>query len=324
MDIFQIYGRYCEVTSETLEYGGDGYRPVSESKKAALCRDALSHLLQLVESRVDKRVPILEDVPMLMSRLDLMVRYDRLRVADSFEFSRFYNFVFFICRENGQRSIKLLEPYKHTYLFFNCSLAVSRAIMAWKLVLSGRFRLLNQWCSFVEKNQRHNISEDTWRQVLAFSRCVHENLEGYDPEGAWPVLVDEFVEHMYRVNGSEDARNFCCSCSDSEIQAIDESLPGLKIFPGVKRKYGDDLHDQDFTNCNTIIMHSKRRQTDSENNLTNRDGCLASNPTYNCSDTIKHSKHCAVEGSLSKGIAELFSSLSSLQFDRETRVPYTL
>ncbi|XP_076883305.1 defective in cullin neddylation protein AAR3-like [Bidens hawaiensis] len=72
--------------------------------------------------------------------------------------------------------------------------------MAWKLVLSGRFRLLNQWCNFVEKNQRHNISEDTWRQVLAFSRCVHENLEGYDPEGAWPVLVDEFVEHMYRYN----------------------------------------------------------------------------------------------------------------------------
>lgn len=36
---------------------------------------------------------------------------------------------------------------------------------------------------FSQKNQRHNISEDTWRQVLAFSRCVHENLEGYDPEG---------------------------------------------------------------------------------------------------------------------------------------------
>lgn len=34
-----------------------------------------------------------------------------------------------------------------------------------------------------QKNQRHNITEDTWRQVLAFSRCVHEDLEGYDPEG---------------------------------------------------------------------------------------------------------------------------------------------
>nr|GEZ26024.1 hypothetical protein [Tanacetum cinerariifolium] len=50
-----------------------------------------------------------------MSRLNLQ--------ADINEFLRFYNFVFFICRENGQRSI-----------------TVSRAIMAWKLVLSGRFR----------------------------------------------------------------------------------------------------------------------------------------------------------------------------------------
>ena len=34
-----------------------------------------------------------------------------------------------------------------------------------------------------QESQRHNISDDTWQQVLAFSRCVHENLEGYDPEG---------------------------------------------------------------------------------------------------------------------------------------------
>ncbi|XP_076935071.1 defective in cullin neddylation protein AAR3-like [Bidens hawaiensis] len=271
VDIFQIYTRYCEVTSEALSFGGDGYRPANESNKAKLCKDALSNLLQLIESSVDKRMPIFEQIPMLMSRLDLM--------ADSCEFSRFYNFIFFISRENGQRSI-----------------AVSRAIMAWKLVLSGRFRLLNQWCNFVEKNQRHNISEDTWRQVLAFSRCVHENLEGYDPEGAWPVLVDEFVEHMYRVNGYEDTRNVCCSCSDSKTQPIDDSLPGLKIIPGVKRKYSNDLQNQELTNNNnTIIMHSKRRHTD------------LANP-------------CAIEGSLSEGIQELFSSLSSLQFDRETRV----
>ncbi|EFJ34321.1 hypothetical protein SELMODRAFT_405551 [Selaginella moellendorffii] len=42
------------------------------------------------------------------------------------------------------------------------------------------------------------ITEDTWRQVLEFSRVVHEDLSNYDPEGAWPVLVDEFVDHMYR------------------------------------------------------------------------------------------------------------------------------
>ncbi|PWA63412.1 hypothetical protein CTI12_AA161560 [Artemisia annua] len=70
---------------------------------------------------------ILEEVVVLMSRLNLQAYIN--------EFSRFYDFVFFICRENGQRSI-----------------TVSRAIMAWKLVLSGRFRLFNQWCIFVEQH----------------------------------------------------------------------------------------------------------------------------------------------------------------------------
>ncbi|WVZ05328.1 hypothetical protein V8G54_018674 [Vigna mungo] len=233
-----------------------------------------------------------------------------LRV-DFAEFSRFYDFVFFMCRENGQKNI-----------------TVSRAVTAWKLVLAGRFPLLHPWCDFVEKkakckvlmgnsvvleglefhrlssvlwvesatpkpnhldlrvspgameklclgdpqlvtglnseqsllhtqgcdhgapgtamrcdsvwgcteqpvavmicsgqlniisplesqcissvhlanelsgldlkNQRYNISEDTWQQVLAFSWCTRENLDAYDPEGAWPVLIDDFVEHMYR------------------------------------------------------------------------------------------------------------------------------
>ncbi|KAL8474959.1 hypothetical protein ACS0TY_031397 [Phlomoides rotata] len=58
--------------------------------------------------------------------------------------------------------------------------------MAWRLVLSGR------------KIKDINISEDPWRQVFASSQCVHENLEGYDLEGAWPILIDEFVEYMYR------------------------------------------------------------------------------------------------------------------------------
>ncbi|GJZ80523.1 DCN1-like protein 2 isoform X1 [Tanacetum coccineum] len=305
LDIFQIYRRYCEITLEAFSLGEDGYRPANESKKAKVYRDALSQLLQLVESTVDKSTPILEELPVLMSRLDLM--------ADSSQFSRFYNFVFFICREDGQRSI-----------------TVSRAIMAWKLVLSGRFRLLNQWCNFIEKNQRHNISEDTWRQVLAFSRCVHENLEGYDPEGAWPVLIDEFVEHMYRINGSQVARSLCCNCDDSETQPIDDSLPGLKIFPGVKRKFDEDLQDQEFTNI-TTIMNAKRRHTDLADTLVNREGYPPSNPTYDCTETVKQNNPtgttkppCAVEGSLSKGFAELFSSMSCLQFDRETRVPYTM
>ncbi|MFS7970824.1 putative defective-in-cullin neddylation protein [Helianthus anomalus] len=285
LDIFQIYTRYCEITLEVYASEGDGYRHANESMKVKLAREALSHLLELVESRVYKRMSIFEELFVLMSRLNLMV--------DSQEFSRFYSFVFFICRENGQRSI-----------------TVSRAIIAWKLVLSGRFRLLNQWCSFVENNQRHNISEDTWSQVLAFSRCVHENLEGYDPEGAWPVLIDEFVEHMYRMSGSEDTHKLGCKCGDSEAQPIYEALSGLKVYPGTKRKLdGQEVESMDaYVDSDTVIV-SKRRHTMEHGKHNNAFGSSKS--------------PCAVEGGLSKGFAQLFSNHSCLQFDHESRVSFT-
>lgn len=47
--------------------------------------------------------------------------------------------------------------------------------------------------------------------------------------GAWPVLIDEFVEHMYIINGSEDARSFSCNCGDLETEPIVDSLPGMYI-----------------------------------------------------------------------------------------------
>ncbi|MBA0630244.1 hypothetical protein Godav_002362, partial [Gossypium davidsonii] len=118
----------------------------------------LASTIGIFQSHLDLRNAIFDELLKLMLQLDFMVEFS--------EFSRFYDFVFFVCRENGQNNI-----------------TVSRAVATRRLILAGRFRLLNQCCDFVEKNQRHNISEDTWQQVLAFNRFVHETLEGYDPEG---------------------------------------------------------------------------------------------------------------------------------------------
>ncbi|KAL0350882.1 UNVERIFIED_CONTAM: DCN1-like protein [Sesamum radiatum] len=278
-----------DITSRATVNEGGCYGPDEESQKARISREALAQLLKVVESKVSTRVSILEEVYKLMSRLELM--------ADFSEFSRFYDFVFFICRENGQKSI-----------------TVSRAVMAWRLVLAGRFRLLNEWCDFVEKNHRHNISEDTWRQVLAFSRCVHENLEGYDPEveesdpfdamsvGAWPILIDDFVEHMYR-------------------------------FPGSKRKFCDNLQmgeeSSDGYASSSSIANSKKRQRYSTAKCANW-GQNQVGSIDDCVETVKHSSTlgctkspCAVEGCLSKGFAGLLSGRSCLQFHQDRRVSYT-
>ncbi|KAA3475446.1 DCN1-like protein 2 [Gossypium australe] len=226
-DIFEIYRQFCELRrGDTYVCGEEGYRQDEESQRAKYSRDRLNQLLKMVESRMHTRTAIFDELHKLMIQLDLTVDFS--------EFSCFYDFVFFMCRENGQKNISKLSHANS----LDANASISRAVAAWRLVLAGRFRLLDKWCNFVElkaillqfsfwlkysclisgtyfdmgmeiwhygygdmalqEYQRHNISEDTWQQVLAFSRCVHENLEGYDPEGAWPVLIDDFVEHMYR------------------------------------------------------------------------------------------------------------------------------
>ncbi|XVF60546.1 hypothetical protein PTKIN_Ptkin08bG0056400 [Pterospermum kingtungense] len=301
-DIFEIYRRFCELrTGNTYVCGEEGYPQDEESQRAKFSRDALSQLLKMVELSMQTRTAIFDELLKLMSQLDLKVDFS--------EFSRFYDFVFFICRENGQKNI-----------------TVSRAVAAWRLVLAGRFRLLNQWCDFVEENQRHNISEDTWQQVLAFSRCVHENLEGYDPEGAWPVLIDDFVEHMYRISGSSKDSIVFCSCGDSESQscAYEDTLPGLKVFPGLKRKlpecHDDEMEslDSHFSNSPDLncTLNSKRSRLIAHRSV-NREDNPPQNSTDDCMEIVKHSSPkgsskspCAVEGCLSKGFAGLLSSRS--------------
>ncbi|KAH0869891.1 hypothetical protein HID58_076913 [Brassica napus] len=207
-------------------------------------------------------------------------------------FTRFYDFVFFMCRENGQKSI-----------------TVAKAITAWKLVLAGRFRLLNRWCDFTEKNQRHNISEDTWQQVLAFSRCVHENLEGYDSEGAWPVLIDEFVEHMYSILGPSKNTSLSCNCGDTESESClyedplsdkhhkDDSRyhTGLRSVPGLKRKtsqaYDDEDDDEEVSESRYSYSSPYLKRFRSED-----------------SPRCSSNSQCMIERSLSQGFASLLST----------------
>ncbi|XP_043724428.1 defective in cullin neddylation protein AAR3-like isoform X2 [Telopea speciosissima] len=190
------------------------------------------------------------------------------------------------------------------------------------------------------KNQRHNISEDTWQQVLAFSRCVHEDLEGYDPKGAWPVLIDDFVEHMYRITPS----NSCCSlslgcyCGETEAQACisDDSLHGLKVFAGSKRKSVMEFDQQeDLSNSNSSYLkhslNSKRSRTSLVDTPTTWEDDPPGNNADDCMEIVKNNNtlgsssnsQCAVERSLSKGFAGLLSTGSCLKFDQKRSVFYT-
>uniref|UniRef100_A0A061RC16 Defective in cullin neddylation protein n=2 Tax=Tetraselmis sp. GSL018 TaxID=582737 RepID=A0A061RC16_9CHLO len=144
---------------------------------------------------------------------------------DGSTFAAFYRFVFWICRDANKRN-----------------LPVHRATSAWLLLLSGRFRLLDHWVSFVRSRPNLlTITEDTWRQVLDFTRSVLEDLSNYDPAGAWPVLLDEFVDHIRQIRQTRRRHSDCmgaeASASASGMANIfGEAMIGVAPSAGSKRR----------------------------------------------------------------------------------------
>ncbi|CAE8610545.1 unnamed protein product [Polarella glacialis] len=57
---------------------------------------------------------------------------------------------------------------------------------------------LDIWIGFVEEKVKNAISKDTWMMLYDLATQVKPDLSDYDENGAWPVLIDEFVEHVRR------------------------------------------------------------------------------------------------------------------------------
>lgn len=109
-------------------------------------------------------------------------------------------------------------------------LGCETAIEMWKLLLKDKFLLLDKWLEFLEvgihlssggpldlwniqDEKPKTVSKDLWNQLLDFAIDVKPDLSNYDPNGnqnlkfldtekiklgAWPVLVDSFVEWMQK------------------------------------------------------------------------------------------------------------------------------
>lgn len=104
----------------------------------------------------------------------------RAELKDEQKFCEIYNFAFGWAREKGQKS-----------------LALDTAIGMWQLLFAEKhWPLIEHWCQFLQVRHNKAISRDTWSQLWEFAKTIDPQLSNYDAEGAWPYLIDEFVEHL--------------------------------------------------------------------------------------------------------------------------------
>ncbi|XP_077518968.1 DCN1-like protein SCCRO4 isoform X1 [Amblyomma americanum] len=129
-----------------------------------------------------------DSIQKIQGKLD----YLRSLLNDQNQFKSIYRYAYDFARDKDQRSMDM---------------ATAKAML--QLLLGKHWPLCASFHQFLEQSKYRVINKDQWCNVLEFSRTIKPDLSNYDEDGAWPVLLDEFVEwlrarypHLHRASQS--------------------------------------------------------------------------------------------------------------------------
>lgn len=123
-----------------------------------------------------------DTVSKVQSKLD----YLRNILNDPNVFKSVYRYAYDFARDKDQRSMDI---------------ETAKAML--QLLLGKLWILYPEFAQFLQQSKYKVINKDQWCNILEFSRTIDPNLTNYDIDGAWPVLLDEFVEWLRHKRSSE-------------------------------------------------------------------------------------------------------------------------
>lgn len=115
------------------------------------------------------------------SVVKLQSKADQLRalLQDPHVFKGIYRYAYDFARDKDQRSMDM---------------ETAKAMLA--LLLGRHWPLHQHFAAFLDHSKYRVINKDQWCNILEFSRTISHDLSNYDVDGAWPVMLDEFVEWL--------------------------------------------------------------------------------------------------------------------------------